>query len=188
MGEGQRERETQNRKQAPGSEPSAQSPTQGSNSRTARSWPGWSRTLNRLRHPGAPKNACSKWHVREVKHLLVPATLSSLLGQQFHTHVGLFPRGSGVKMKVNPTRTSGSLEECRQWVFVQRTKYLNHLCCLWPERSAENETPGVKAVISCSIHHHSINMFLALERLNAAINEVALLSAASWLLQRPFYL
>ena len=36
-GEGQRERETQNRKQAPGSEPSAQSLTRGSNSRTARS-------------------------------------------------------------------------------------------------------------------------------------------------------
>ena len=53
-GEGQRERATQNRKQAPGSEPSVQSLTRGSNSRTARSWPGWSRTLNRLRHPGAP--------------------------------------------------------------------------------------------------------------------------------------
>ena len=53
-GEGQRERETQNRKQAPGSEASAQSLTRGSNSRSARSWPGWSRTLNRLRHPGAP--------------------------------------------------------------------------------------------------------------------------------------
>ena len=53
--EGQRERETQNRKQAPGSEPSAQSLMRGSNSRTARSWPGWSRTLNRLRLPGAPK-------------------------------------------------------------------------------------------------------------------------------------
>ena len=38
-GEGQRERETQNPKQAPGSELSAQSPTWGSNSRTARSWP-----------------------------------------------------------------------------------------------------------------------------------------------------
>ena len=37
-----------------GSKPSAQSPTRGLNSRTARSWPGWSRTLNRLRHPGAP--------------------------------------------------------------------------------------------------------------------------------------
>ena len=38
-GEGQRERETQNPKQAPGSELSAQSPTRGSNSRTVRSWP-----------------------------------------------------------------------------------------------------------------------------------------------------
>ena len=36
-GEGQRERETQNQKQAPGSEPSAQSLTWGSNSRTVRS-------------------------------------------------------------------------------------------------------------------------------------------------------
>ena len=38
-GEEQRERETQNVKQAPGSEPPAQSPTQGSNPPTARSWP-----------------------------------------------------------------------------------------------------------------------------------------------------
>ena len=38
-GEGQRERETQNLKQAPGSELSAQSPTRGSNPRTVRSWP-----------------------------------------------------------------------------------------------------------------------------------------------------
>ena len=36
-GQGQRERETQNLKQAPGSELSAQSPTRGLNSRTARS-------------------------------------------------------------------------------------------------------------------------------------------------------
>ena len=36
-GEGQRERETQNPRQAPGSELSAQSPTWGSNSPTARS-------------------------------------------------------------------------------------------------------------------------------------------------------
>ena len=39
QGEGQRERETQNPKQAPGSEPSAQSLTRGSNPRTARSRP-----------------------------------------------------------------------------------------------------------------------------------------------------
>ena len=38
MGEEQRERETQNPKQAPGSELSAQSPMQGSNSKTVRSW------------------------------------------------------------------------------------------------------------------------------------------------------
>ena len=38
-GEEHRERETQNPKQAPGSEPSAQSPTWGSNSRTVKSWP-----------------------------------------------------------------------------------------------------------------------------------------------------
>ena len=37
VGVGQREGETQNPKQAPGSELSAQSPTRGSNSRTARS-------------------------------------------------------------------------------------------------------------------------------------------------------
>ena len=36
-GEGQRERETQNLKQAPGSELSAQSPTRGLNSQTVRS-------------------------------------------------------------------------------------------------------------------------------------------------------
>ena len=39
MEEGQRERETQNLKQAPGSELSAQSPTRGSNPQTARSRP-----------------------------------------------------------------------------------------------------------------------------------------------------
>ena len=54
-GKGQRERETQNPKQAPGSELSAQNLTRGSNSWTVRSWPGLSRTLNRLRHPGAPQ-------------------------------------------------------------------------------------------------------------------------------------
>ena len=52
-GQGQRERETKNPKQTPGSELSAQSPTRGSNSRTARSWPE-PQSLNRLRHPGAP--------------------------------------------------------------------------------------------------------------------------------------
>ena len=71
--EGQRERETQNQKQAPGSEPSAQSPTRGPNSRTTRSWPGWSRTLNRLRHPGAPEriffNIDLFWRDRERQNM-----------------------------------------------------------------------------------------------------------------------
>ena len=39
VGERQKERETQNLKQSPGSKRSAQSPTQGSNPRTVRSWP-----------------------------------------------------------------------------------------------------------------------------------------------------
>ena len=43
------------RKQAPGSEPSAQSLMRGSNPWTARLLPGWSWTFNRLRHPGAPE-------------------------------------------------------------------------------------------------------------------------------------
>ena len=47
VGEGQRERKTQNLKQASGSELSAQTPMQGSNSRTVRL------SLNRLSHPGA---------------------------------------------------------------------------------------------------------------------------------------
>ena len=53
-GGAERERETRNLKQVPGSELSAQSLMQGSNSQTVRSWPEQSRTLNRLSHPGAP--------------------------------------------------------------------------------------------------------------------------------------
>ena len=49
-----RERETQNLKQAPGSELSARSPTRGSNSQTRDHDLSRSRTLNRLSHPGTP--------------------------------------------------------------------------------------------------------------------------------------
>ena len=65
VGEGQRERETQNLKQAPGSELSAQSPTRGSNPLTMRSWPEptnyeiVTQTPNQLSHPGAPTNLAS---------------------------------------------------------------------------------------------------------------------------------
>ena len=50
-----RERETQNVKQAAGSELSAQSPTWGLNSRTQDHDLSQSRTLNRLSQPGAPQ-------------------------------------------------------------------------------------------------------------------------------------
>ena len=53
-GEGQREKETQNPKQAPGSELSAQSPMRGLNSWTIRSWPELKSMLNQLSHVGAP--------------------------------------------------------------------------------------------------------------------------------------
>ena len=52
-GEGQRERETQNPKQAPGSELSAQCPTWCSNSPTARSWPEQKSDTRWTEPPGA---------------------------------------------------------------------------------------------------------------------------------------
>ena len=56
VGEGQRERVTQNLKQASGSKLSAQSPTCGSNSQTTRSWPLAKSTLNLLSHPSVPSD------------------------------------------------------------------------------------------------------------------------------------
>ena len=50
MGEGERERETQNLKQAPSSELSAQGPTWGLNSWTVRSWPELNWMFNLLSH------------------------------------------------------------------------------------------------------------------------------------------
>ncbi|VFV35239.1 probable lipid phosphate phosphatase [Lynx pardinus] len=55
VGEGQRERETQNRKQTPGSELSTQSPTQGPNSRTVRSRPEPKSDAQPTEPPGRPK-------------------------------------------------------------------------------------------------------------------------------------
>ena len=70
-GEGQREREPQNPKQAPGSELSAQSPTQGSHRPRdhdlSRSW-----TLNRLSHPGTPYSRVisdfQPWSGLDIEH------------------------------------------------------------------------------------------------------------------------
>ena len=70
-GVGQRERETQNPKQAPGSELSAQSPTRGLNPRTVRSWPELKLDmLNQLSHLGAPiLSIFNKTHwSREILH------------------------------------------------------------------------------------------------------------------------
>ena len=53
-GEGQRGRETQNRKQAPASEPSARSPTRGSNLRTVKSRPEPKSDAHLTEPPGAP--------------------------------------------------------------------------------------------------------------------------------------
>ena len=55
-GEGHRERETRNPKQAPGSELSAQSPMQGLNSQKVISDLSRSGTLNPLSHPGTPED------------------------------------------------------------------------------------------------------------------------------------
>ena len=68
VGEGQRETETQNLKQAPGSELSAQSPMQA---RAMRSWPGWSQTLNLFRNQAGtlvekPSSTRRSWWIRDL--------------------------------------------------------------------------------------------------------------------------
>ena len=89
VGEGYRERETQNRKLAPGSEQSAQSPTRGSNSRTARSWPEpksdaqqtepprrpmiyciWVLADEKREARSRPKSCCQAGHLLYVQELL----------------------------------------------------------------------------------------------------------------------
>ena len=58
-----RERETQNPKQAPGSEPSAQSPTRGSNSRTAKLWPEPKSAAQPTEPPRRPQKKMFKYHM-----------------------------------------------------------------------------------------------------------------------------
>ena len=65
-GEGQRERETQNRNQAPGSEQSAQSLTWGWNPRTARSWPEPKSDAQSAEPPRRPRGAFLKSFVQET--------------------------------------------------------------------------------------------------------------------------
>ena len=70
----ERERDTQDLKQAPGSELSAQSHTRGLNSRTVRSWPQPKSALNHLSHSGAPPVAfinTSLFHMLFLPHQCV---------------------------------------------------------------------------------------------------------------------
>ena len=88
--------ETQNPKQAPGSELSAQSPTRGSNSQTRDDDLSRSRTLNRLSHPGAPKKS-----LYEIHRLQTVALCLVRVSSQNHTppplgygaHAVSVPRG-----------------------------------------------------------------------------------------------
>ena len=77
-GEGQREREAQNPKQAPGSELSTQSPTRGLNSPAVRSWPESELDIQPTKPPRRPysgqnfknlKNVCTE-HVWEMERYL----------------------------------------------------------------------------------------------------------------------
>ena len=61
-GGAERERETQNPKQAPGSELSAQSPMRGSNSQTVRSWP----EPKSDAQPTEPPRRPTTWHFKKL--------------------------------------------------------------------------------------------------------------------------
>ena len=65
VGEGQRERETEDLKQTPGSKLSAQSPTQDSNPRTTRSWPEPKSDAQLTEPPRRPES--TSFLVREAK-------------------------------------------------------------------------------------------------------------------------
>ena len=73
----ERERETQNRKQAPGSEPSVQSPARGSNSRAVRSWPEPKSDAQPTEPPRRPSASVFKL-VWSWGHQLHPAQLLSI--------------------------------------------------------------------------------------------------------------
>ena len=63
-GEGQKERETQNPNQAPGSELSAKNPMRGSNSREVRSGPEPKLDAQPTEPPRSPREKCRLWVYR----------------------------------------------------------------------------------------------------------------------------
>ena len=83
MGEGQRERETQNQKQAPGSELSAQSPTRGSNSQTVRSQPEPESAAQPTEPPGAPGKLESFMRLATLAGTCLPLITFSLVEGEF---------------------------------------------------------------------------------------------------------
>ena len=90
-GGAEREREAQNLKQAPGSELSAQSPTRGSNSQTARSWPERKSDAQLTEPPRRPSGnqflifagEFNVWY-HVIKKIVIKAnTLSDCRGKQY---------------------------------------------------------------------------------------------------------
>ena len=83
----ERETKTQNPKQAPGSEPSAQSPLRGSNSQTMRSWP----ELNKVRRLTSWANQVPKYFLRKKRKKRCSHGAQAVLNaararSQFHSH------------------------------------------------------------------------------------------------------
>ena len=70
QGRGREKRETQNLKQAPGSNLSAQNPMWGSNPQTGESWPEVMSVLNRVSHPGTPLLFSVYWSFTSLVRLI----------------------------------------------------------------------------------------------------------------------
>ena len=101
-GEGQRERETQTLKQAPGSELSAQSPTRSTNPQTTDHDLSRSRTLNRLSPPGAPSLCTCEM---QFSHRLFRNMCTAWQGARISLYPEEVPRGEGRRVG---SRHSGS--------------------------------------------------------------------------------
>ena len=81
MGEGQRERETQTLKQAPGSELSAQSPKRGSDSQIVRSWPELKSEAQLTEPPRRP------WVITNSTFYLKNLARGMLIHNRYLTHI-----------------------------------------------------------------------------------------------------
>ena len=91
-----RERETQNLKQAPGSEPSAQSPPRGSNSRTARSWPELKSDAEPTKPPRHPSSLLIHFSFSQTPRFFSPHQLRVMKSQiqTLNLAIGLVAKNS----------------------------------------------------------------------------------------------